>query len=114
MKFNSLTLTAACSALALAVCSSAALAGGGAQVPTHVKPEVTSKLEDNPVILSAPPSDARRVYVTDTDDFNVVTRIVTIDGGNAKLLAQSDTGLVPNPVVASDGSFFAQASTVFS
>ena len=113
MKFSSLTLTAACSALAIAVVSSYALAGGAA-IPQHVSKEVTSQLEDDPKILSAPPSDARRVYVTDPADFAVATRIITVDGNNAKLLAQSDTGLVPNPIVSSDGKFFAHASTVFS
>jgi methylamine dehydrogenase heavy chain len=105
MKVSSLTLTATCSALALAVFSSYAISGGA--IPKQLGKEGTATLEDNPKILSAPPSDARRVYVTDPDDFNVVTRIVTIDGNNAKLLAQSDTGLVPNPVVSSDGKFFA-------
>lgn len=113
MKFSSLTLTAGCSALAIAVFSSYALAGGGA-IPKQLGKEGTSTLEDNPKINSAPPSDARRVYVTDPDDFNVATRIVTIDGNNAKLLGNSDTGLVPNPVVSSDGKFFAHASTVYS
>lgn len=114
MKFFSLTLSAACSALALAAVGTYALAGGGAAIPKHVTKEVTSTLEDNPKILKAPPPDARRVYVTDPDDFAVTTRIVTIDGANAKLVAQTDTGLVPNPIVSSDGKFFAHASTVFS
>lgn len=113
MKFSSLALSAGCSAMAIAFASTYAFAGGAA-IPKHIEKEVTSELEDTPTILSAPPSDARRVYVTDPADFAATTRIVTIDGGNAKLLAQTDTGLVPNPVVSSDGKFFAQASTVFS
>lgn len=114
MKFSSLTLSAACSALALAALGTYALAGGGAAIPKHVTKEVTSTLEDDPKILKAPAPDARRVYVTDPDDFNVVTRMVTIDGGNAKLVGQTDTGLVPNPILSSDGKFFAHASTVYS
>lgn len=113
MKFSKLTLSAACSALALAAFGSYAFAGGAA-IPSHLPEEATLGVEDKIEILKAPPPDARRIYVTDTDEFNVATRIVTIDGGNAKLVGQSDTGLVPNPVVSSDGKFFAHASTVFS
>lgn len=113
MKFPALTFRIGCSALAIAASTSYVLAQG-AQVPSHLQKEVTSPLEDTIKILSAPPSDARRVYVTDPADFGATTRIVTIDGNNAKLLAQTDTGLVPNPIVSSDGKFFAHASTVFS
>src|SRR6185436_2140500 len=90
MKFSSLTLAAGCSALGIAFAGSYALAGGAA-IPKHIEKEVTSALEETPKILSAPPSDARRVYVTDPADFAATTRIVTIDG-----------------------KFFAHASTVFS
>jgi methylamine dehydrogenase heavy chain len=113
MNFGRCKLLLASSAIALAL-AVPAIAGGGGAIPKHVEKEVTSKLEDDPKILSAPAPDARRVYVTDTADFAVASRILTIDANNAKLLATTDTGLVPNPVVASDGQFFAAASTVFS
>lgn len=113
MKFTKLTLSAACSALALAAFGTYALAGGGA-IPKQLQEEATLELEDKPQILKAPPPDARRVYVIDTDDFNAVGRIVSIDGGNAKIVGQTDTGLVANAVVSSDGKFFAHASTLFS
>ncbi|WP_045836369.1 methylamine dehydrogenase (amicyanin) large subunit [Hyphomicrobium sp. 99] len=113
MKLSHLKCGLATSVFAL-VSTLPALADGGGAIPKHVEKEITSKLEETPAILSAPPPDARRVYVTDPADFAVAGRILTIDGNKAKLLATTDTGIVPNPVVASDGKFFAVAGTVFS
>lgn len=113
---NSWKLSLTISALAMAWVTTPVLAqqGQGAAIPKHLGKEVTGQLEDQPIILSAPAPDARRVYVTDPADFAMSTRILTIDGGKAKFLANTDTGVTPNPVVASDGRFFGVASTVFS
>lgn len=110
MKLTSkLVLTTSALAVALAM---PALAGGA--IPKHVEKEITAPLEETPKIVSAPEPDARRVYVTDPADFAIATRIITIDGNNAKVLATTDTGIVPNPVISSTGKFFGAASTVFS
>jgi methylamine dehydrogenase heavy chain len=86
----------------------------GAQVPSQVGGEVTSTLEDEPVILTAPAPDPRRVYVYDPADFSVASHFFAIDGNEAKILTVQDAGLVANPVLPSDGSFVGIASTVWS
>ncbi|MDD2867345.1 methylamine dehydrogenase (amicyanin) large subunit [Neomegalonema sp.] len=68
---------------------------------------------DDPVILEAPEPNARRVYVNDPAHFAAITQQFVIDGDSGRILGMIDGGFLPNPVVASDGSFFAQASTVF-
>nr|WP_010396574.1 methylamine dehydrogenase (amicyanin) large subunit [Paracoccus sp. TRP] len=69
---------------------------------------------DEPVILNAPKPDARRVYVQDPAHFAAVTQQFVIDGSTGEVLGMTDGGFLPQPVAANDGSFFAQASTVYS
>ncbi|MFC3569059.1 methylamine dehydrogenase (amicyanin) large subunit (plasmid) [Paracoccus sp. TOH] len=69
---------------------------------------------DEPVILNAPKPDARRVYVQDPAHFAAITQQFVIDGSSGEVLGMTDGGFLPQPVVADDGSLFAQASTVFS
>lgn len=69
---------------------------------------------DEPIILKAPPIDAHRVWVNDPAHFAAVTQQFVIDGATGRVLSTIDGGFLPNPVVADDGSMFAQASTVFS
>lgn len=69
---------------------------------------------DEPIILNAPKPDARRVYVQDPAHFAAITQQFVIDGSTGQVLGMTDGGFLPQPVTAEDGSFFAQASTVFS
>ena len=68
---------------------------------------------DEPVILNAPEPDTRRVYIQDPAHFAAVTQQYVIDGDTGRVLGMTDGGFLPHPVAAEDGSFFAQASTVF-
>ena len=69
---------------------------------------------DEPVILNAPAPDARRVYVLDPAHFAVVTQQFVVDGSTGRLLGMTDGGFLPQPLASSDGSFFAQVSSVWS
>ncbi len=86
----------------------------GAEVPKQLGKEATSDLEDNPVILSAPAPDSRRIYVTDPAHFAVTTQHFTVDGNTGKVLGMVDGGFLANPFASADGSFFGLASTVYS
>lgn len=68
---------------------------------------------DEPVILKAPPPDNRRVYVQDPAHFAAITQQFVIDGSTGRVIGMTDGGFLPQPLTADDGSFFAQASTVF-
>lgn len=68
---------------------------------------------DEPVILNAPDPDTRRVYIQDPAHFAAVTQQFVIDGSTGRVIGMTDGGFLPHPVAAEDGSFFAQASTVF-
>ena len=67
-----------------------------------------------PVVLNAPKPDARRVYVQDPAHFAAITQQFAIDGETGRVVGITDGGFLPQPLVADDGSFIAQASTVFS
>lgn len=68
---------------------------------------------DEPVVLSAPKPDARRVYVQDPAHFAAITQQFVIDGSTGEVLGMTDGGFLPQPLPAEDGSFLAQVSTVF-
>lgn len=69
---------------------------------------------DEMTLNQAPEPHPHRVYVTDPAHFAAITQHYVLDGDTAEVLGVMDGGFLPNPVVASDGSFFAQASTVFA
>jgi len=91
--------------------SHSALAQG---VPAHAAPEVTIGLQENLTILSAPPSDAKRVYVLDPGHFDMTSTVFTIDGNNGKVLGMIDAGKLPNVAIGGNGSFLAIPSTMYS
>ena len=70
--------------------------------------------DDEPRILVTAPPDARRVYITDPAHFAAVTQQYIVDGERGRVIGMTDGGFLPNPVVADDGSLFAQVSTVFA
>jgi len=84
------------------------------QVPAHAAPEVTIGLQEKLSILSAPPSDAKRVYVLDPGHFDMTSTIFTIDGNNNKVLGMIDAGKLPNLAIGGNGSFLAIPSTMYS
>ena len=69
---------------------------------------------DDPIVLKAPAPNARRVYVYDPKHFAAISQSFVIDGDAARVVGTADSGFMGNPVVASDGSFFGHANTVFS
>lgn len=69
---------------------------------------------DEPVILNAPKPDARRVYVQDPAHFAAVTQQYVIDGSTGRVIGMTDGGFLPQPLASTDGSFFAQVSSVWS
>lgn len=92
----------------------AVFAQSSAVVPEHLSKETTVATQDKIEILRLPKADARRVYVTDPDDFAVITHVYTIDGNTGKRLAITDAGKLPNVMIASDGRFFAIANSLWS
>ncbi len=59
----------------------------------------------------APPSDSKRVYVTDPGHFQMTSQVFTIDGNNNKILGMSDGGKLPHVLVGDEGKFMAIANT---
>lgn len=88
-------------------------AGGGA-VPSQLDALGTSELEEKTPILSAPPSDSKRVYVLDPGHFHMTSTIYTVDGKNTTLLGMTDAAKLPNVMITSDGKRMAVASTMYS
>lgn len=82
-----------------------------AEVPKQLAAEATMELLDTPTILDAPPSDAKRVYVTDPGHFQMTSQVFTIDGNTNKLLGMVDAGKLPHVVVGDKGKFMAVANT---
>lgn len=70
--------------------------------------------DDEPVILEAPAPNTRRVYVNDSAHFGSVTQQFAIDTDAGRVIGVTDSGFLPFPVVADDGSMFAQVSTTYS
>lgn len=70
--------------------------------------------DDEPVILEAPAPNARRVYVNDSAHFASLTQQFVIDTEEGRVIAMTDSGFLPNPVVSDDGSVYAQVSTTYS
>lgn len=104
---------------AMAVTLAALILAGQAKaaepaIPKQLGKEAVSALQDEPKILSAPASNAKRVYVTDPGHFNVTSQVFTIDGEKGKLLAMTDAGKLPHVMASHDGKFFAVANTLFA
>lgn len=62
-------------------------------------PEIltTDKLSDQPDINVAPPPDERRMYVVDPAAFDVLTKVMPIEGKSGDYLGTMDTGLLAVP-----------------
>ena len=61
---------------------------------------ITAALSDRPDINVAPPPDERRMYVVDPAAFDVLTKIIPIDGNTGEYLGTIDTGLLPVPMAS--------------
>lgn len=85
-----------------------------ADVPKQLGAEATAQLVDQPTILDAPPSDSKRVYVTDPGHFQMTSQIFTIDGKNNKLLGMTDGGKLPHVLLGDKGKFMAVANTWYT
>lgn len=82
-----------------------------AELPKQLGAEATAQLIDQPVILDAPQTDAKRVYVTDPGHFQMTSQVFTIDGNNNKILGMVDAGKLPHVLVGDKGNFMAVANT---
>lgn len=106
--------------LAVSVALAAILAGGAQSViaasgvPEQLGSQATMELMDTPVILDAPESDAKRVYVLDAGAFNMTSTYYTIDGNTSKLIGMTDAGKLPHMMLGDNGKFMAIASTMYS
>lgn len=85
----------------------------GMQQAAEAAKKLAAGEDDEPVVNKAPKPDAHRVYVNDPAHFAAITQQFIVDGSSGEVLGMIDGGFLPNPVVASDGSLIAQASTVF-
>ncbi len=83
-------------------------------MPEQLGAEATAQLQEESVILSAPPSDSKRVYVLDPGHFNATSTVSRSMASRLPLLGMTDAGKLPHVMLASDGGFFAVANTVYS
>lgn len=68
---------------------------------------ITIQLQDRPDINVAPPPDERRMYVVDPAAFDVLTKVIPIDGNTGEYLGTIDTGLLAVPMSsAKDGTLY--------
>lgn len=69
--------------------------------------EITSALQEEPEVNQAPPPDERRMYVLDAAAFDVLTKVIPIDGNTGAYLGTIDTGLLPTPISSpADGQLY--------
>ncbi len=92
-------------AAAIVIASGSTLAQ---DVSTEKMPElITTELADEPDFAKVPPPDARRMYVVDPAAFEVLTKIMPIDGNTGAYLGTIDTGLLPVPMPSpKDGTLY--------
>lgn len=68
---------------------------------------ITAPLMDRPDIMMAPTPDERRMYVIDAAAFDVLTKVMPIDGNTGVYLGTMDTGLLPIPISSpKDGTLY--------
>ncbi|MEX2517373.1 MAG: amine dehydrogenase large subunit [Gammaproteobacteria bacterium] len=79
-------------------------------------PEIltTDKLADTPEINKAPPPDERRMYVVDPAAFDVLTKVMPIDGASGDYLGTMDTGLLAVPQASPKDGMLYIADTRYS
>nr|AAB46933.1 periplasmic methylamine dehydrogenase large subunit [Methylorubrum extorquens AM1] len=111
--YGSATLGAAALAALIAAGSAAAAESHGVATAKAAAADLAAGKADDPVVLKAAPINARRVFVYDPKHFAAISQFYMIDGDTARVVGTADGGFLSNPVVASDGSFFGQASTVY-
>jgi methylamine dehydrogenase heavy chain len=63
---------------------------------------------------TAPPPDARRVYIYDPAAFDVVTKVYSIDGTTGTVLGELDTGLLTDTELTDSGDEIYLAETWYS
>jgi len=112
--FHHLSAKSAAGIVSAAIVLAASQTAWAQGVPEHAAPEVTIGLQENLSILSAPPSDAKRVYVLDPGHFDMTSTVFTIDGNNSKVLGMIDAGKLPNVAIGGNGTFLAIPSTMYS
>lgn len=86
----------------------------GERVAAEAAERLAAGETDEMSIGEAPEPNAHRVYITDPAHFAPVTQHFVIDADAGEVITIFDGGFLPHPLLAYDGSFFAQASTVFS
>ncbi|HWL57672.1 MAG TPA: methylamine dehydrogenase (amicyanin) large subunit [Paracoccus sp. (in: a-proteobacteria)] len=114
-----LTLAGACAmasamAIGAAAAQDAAAQTQGQRDAAEAARQLAAGEADEPIVLNAPKPDDRRVYVQDPAHFAAITQQFAIDGETGRVVGMTDGGFLPQPLAAEDGSFIAQASTVFS
>lgn len=112
--YGSATLGAAGFMALIAAGPVGAAEGQGAAAAKAAAADLAAGKPDEPTVLKAPAPNARRVYVYDAKHFAAISQSFIIDGDSGRVVGMSDGGFMANPFVASDGSFYGQASTVFS
>ena len=112
--YGSVTLGAAAFTALIAAGPAAAAESQGAAAAKEAAAHLAAGKEDEPTVLKAAPTNARRVVVYDPKHFSAISQSFFIDGDTARVVGTADGGFLSNPVMANDGSFFGQASTVYS
>ncbi|GMA74820.1 hypothetical protein GCM10025880_12370 [Methylorubrum aminovorans] len=112
-RYGSTAIGAATLAATLAA-GSVVAAEQGAAAAKQAAADLGAGKADDPMVLKAPAPNARRVYVYDPKHFAAISQSFIIDGDAARVVGMADGGFLSNTVVASDGSFFGHANTVFS
>lgn len=85
----------------------------GERVAAEAAESLAAGETDEMTILDAPEPNAHRVYISETAHFAPATQHFVIDGDSGEVITILDGGFMPFPLLAYDGSFFAQTSTVF-
>lgn len=102
-----------CSFLALGAAYAQDDLTDGQRSAAEAAQQLADGVADEPVILDAPAVDTRRVYIQDPAHFTAITQQYVINGDTGRVIGMTEGGFLPHPLVAEDGSFFAQVSTVF-
>ncbi len=97
-------------AAAIVFASGSAFAQGDQADPESLEkmPDlITLELTDKPDFAKAPVPDARRMYVLDPAAFEVLTKVMPVDGNTGAYLGTIDTGLLPIPLPSpKDGTLY--------
>ena len=115
--FPAISLGGLVAAIAIAATPASAQKGDDVMdIEDKGMPEIlmTDNLADTPDIKKAPPPDERRIYVVDPAAFDVLTKVMPIEGKSGDYLGTMDTGLLAVPQASPKDGMLYIADTRYS